>query len=107
MAEGSMWEGFDKASHYNLDNIVAIVDVNRLGQRGETELGWNLDAYGARLRAFGWHAIEIDGHDLNAIDAAFKEAEATRASRPVSSPRPKKARASRSPPTKKAGTARR
>ena len=78
MAEGSMWEGFDKASHYNLDNIVAIVDVNRLGQRGETELGWNLDAYGARLRAFGWHAIEIDGHDLNAIDAAFKEAESTK-----------------------------
>ncbi len=77
MAEGSMWEGFDKASHYNLDNIVAIIDVNRLGQRGETELGWNLDAYGARLEAFGWHAIKINGHDYDEINSAFDEAART------------------------------
>lgn len=76
MAEGSIWEGFDKASHYRLSNLTVIVDVNRLGQRGETEFGWNLDAYAARARAFGFHAIEIDGHDLEAIDKAYAEAEA-------------------------------
>jgi transketolase len=48
--------------------------VNRLGQRGETELGWNTRAYADRARAFGWQAIEIDGHDLEAIDRAYAEA---------------------------------
>ena len=65
--------------YYELDNFTAIVDVNRLGQRGPTELGWDLDAYAARVAAFGCHAIEIDGHDLEAIDAAFGEAAARRA----------------------------
>src|SRR5947209_2420039 len=73
-AEGSVWEAFDKASHYHLDNYTAIIDVNRLGQTGETELGWNLDAYKARVTAFGWHAIELDGHDYEQIDQAFAEA---------------------------------
>jgi len=73
-AEGSVWEAFDKAAHYNLSNLTAIIDVNRLGQRGQTELGWNLQTYGDRARAFGWHAIEIDGHDLREIDNAFGEA---------------------------------
>jgi transketolase len=75
MAEGSVWEGFDHASHYQLSNLTAIIDVNRLGQRGETELGWNLDAYAARARGFGWHTVEIDGHNLDQIDAAYAEAE--------------------------------
>jgi transketolase len=74
MAEGSVWEAFDKAGYYKLDNLIAVIDVNRLGQRGETELGWNTGAYAARVRAFGWHAIELDGHDLSAIDAAYAEA---------------------------------
>jgi transketolase len=74
VAEGSVWEAFDKAAHYRLGNLVAILDVNRLGQRGETDLGWNTAAYAARARAFGWHAIELDGHDLSAIDAAYREA---------------------------------
>src|SRR5262245_50206570 len=74
MAEGSVWEAFDKASYYHLDNLIAVLDVNRLGQRGETELGWNTGAYAARARAFGWHAIELDGHDLEAIDRAYAEA---------------------------------
>ncbi len=74
MAEGSVWEAFDKASYYELDNLVAILDMNRLGQRGETDLGWNGAAYAARARAFGWHAVEIDGHDLAAIDKAYYEA---------------------------------
>ena len=69
MAEGSIWEAFDKASYYKLDNLIGILDMNRLGQRGETDLGWNSAAYAARARAFGWHAIELDGHDLDAIDA--------------------------------------
>ena len=74
MAEGSVWEAFDHASHYRLSNLIAIIDVNRLGQRGETELGWNTRAYADRARAFGWHAIEIDGHELEAIDQAYAEA---------------------------------
>jgi transketolase len=77
MAEGSMWEAFEHASHDGLDNLTAIIDVNRLGQTGETMHGWDLDAYAARARAFGWHAIEIDGHDVAAIHAAYEEAVAT------------------------------
>jgi len=75
MAEGSMWEAIDHASFYELDNLTAIIDVNRLGQRGETMHGWNLSTYSDRFRAFGWHAIEIDGHDVEEIDAAYVEAE--------------------------------
>jgi len=74
MAEGSIWEAFDKASYYKLNNLIAILDMNRLGQRGETDLGWNSAAYAARARAFGWHAIELDGHDVQAIDRAYTEA---------------------------------
>jgi transketolase len=74
MTEGSIWEAIDKAGYYRLNNLIGIVDVNRLGQRGETELGWNTAAYAARARAFGWHTIEIDGHDLAAIDRAYSEA---------------------------------
>ena len=74
MAEGSIWEGFDKASHYKLDNMIAIIDVNRLGQRGETDLGWNTEAYAARARAFGWNAIIIDGHNYEEIDKAYAQA---------------------------------
>jgi transketolase len=74
IAEGSQWEAFEHAAFYDLDNLVAVIDVNRLGQRGETMHGWDLDSYANRARAFGWHAIEIDGHDLDAIDRAYAEA---------------------------------
>jgi transketolase len=74
MAEGSIWEALELAGHYQLNNLIGILDMNRLGQRGETMLGWNGDAYAARARAFGWHAIEIDGHDLNQINDAYREA---------------------------------
>jgi transketolase len=77
MAEGSMWEAAEHAAFYELDNLTAIVDVNRLGQRGETMHGWDLSSYTRRFEAFGWHAVEIDGHDVEAIDAAYREAEAT------------------------------
>ncbi|MBH8573994.1 transketolase [Nostocaceae cyanobacterium CENA369] len=73
-SEGSIWEAFDRASHYTLDNLIAIIDVNRLGQRGQTELGWNTQAYATRARAFGWQAIEIDGHNLTEIEQAFSVA---------------------------------
>ena len=81
IAEGSQWEAFEHAAYYQLDNIVAILDVNRLGQRGETMHGWDLDSYTNRARAFGWHAIEIEGHDVEAIDGAYAEALAS--DRPV------------------------
>lgn len=77
LAEGSMWEAFEHAGFEGLDKLTAIVDVNRLGQRGPTRHGWDTGAYAARIKAFGWHTIEIDGHDLAAIDAAFTEAENT------------------------------
>jgi transketolase len=77
MAEGSMWEAFEHAAYYELDNLTAIVDVNRLGQTGETMHGWDLASYSNRARAFGWHAIEIDGHDVDAIDRAYAEATET------------------------------
>ena len=77
MAEGSMWEAAEHAAYYELDNVTAIVDVNRLGQRGETMHGWDLSSYSKRLEAFGWHTIEIDGHDVEQIDAAYREAEST------------------------------
>jgi transketolase len=74
MAEGSMWEAFEHAAYYGLDNLTAVVDVNRLGQTGETMHGWDLDSYARRATAFGWHAVEIDGHDVEAIDRAYAEA---------------------------------
>ena len=77
LAEGSMWEAFEHAAHFELDNLTAIFDVNRLGQRGETMVGWNLDTYLARAEAFGWNAIEVDGHDVEAIDDAFGRAVST------------------------------
>jgi transketolase len=75
VAEGSVWEAMENASHHRADNLIAIIDVNRLGQRGPTMLEWDLETYAARARSFGWHAIEVDGHDVAAIDAAFIEAE--------------------------------
>ena len=70
-AEGSIAEGMDKANYYKLGNLIAILDMNRLGQRGETEYGWDGDEYAARARAFGWHPIEIDGHDFADIERGF------------------------------------
>ncbi|MEO7588698.1 MAG: transketolase [Arachnia sp.] len=72
-AEGSIWEALDKASFYRLGNLTAIVDVNRLGQRGPTELEWDLERYAARVAAFGARPLIIDGHDLTAIDRALTE----------------------------------
>ncbi len=73
-AEGSVWEAMACASHYKLDNITAIIDMNRLGQRGETALGWNSEVYAERARSFGWHTIEINGHNYSEIEKAINEA---------------------------------
>jgi len=77
LAEGSMWEAFEHAAIAGLDNLTAILDVNRLGQTGETMHGWDLEAYARRLTAIGWKAIQIDGHDIAAIDDAYAQAVAT------------------------------
>ncbi|WP_405957199.1 transketolase [Streptomyces phaeochromogenes] len=77
MAEGSVWEAAEHAGYEHLDNLTAIVDVNRLGQRGPTRHGHDLDAYARRFHAFGWHTVEVDGHDVDAIDRAYREAVAT------------------------------
>jgi transketolase len=83
MAEGSMWEALDKASHYKLSNLIAIVDVNRLGQRGPTELSWDLDAYSRRATAFGARVFAVDGHDVAAIDQAIAQAGDLTADKPT------------------------
>ena len=77
MAEGSMWEAAEQAGYSGLDNLTAIVDVNRLGQRGPTRHGWDTAAYAQRFRAFGWNTIEIDGHDVAEIDRAYAHARVT------------------------------
>ena len=75
MAEGSIWEALDKASYYKLSNLIAMVDINRLGQRGPTELSWDVDTYRRRASAFGAKVIVINGHDLAEIDRAMREAD--------------------------------
>ena len=74
LAEGSVWEAFEHAAYHGLDHLTVIVDVNRLGQRGPTRHGWDTAAYARRMAAFGWHTIEIDGHDVAEIDRAYAEA---------------------------------
>ncbi|HSL15628.1 MAG TPA: transketolase [Actinomycetota bacterium] len=74
-AEGSVWEAMANAWFHGLSNLVAILDMNRLGQRGPTMLQWNGEAYADRARAFGWNAVEIDGHDVSEIDHAYRRAE--------------------------------
>ncbi|MEU1053897.1 transketolase [Streptomyces sp. NPDC005876] len=78
LAEGSIWEAAEHAGYEHLDNLTVVVDVNRLGQRGPTRHGHDLDAYARRFRAFDWHTVEIDGHDVDAIDRAYGEALSTR-----------------------------
>lgn len=74
MAEGSNWEALQLAAYYNLSNLVGIIDVNRLGQRGETMYGHNLNAYKERVGSFGWDTMEVDGHDLQQVVSAYDDA---------------------------------
>lgn len=71
VSEGSVWEAIEVASYYKLDNLVGIIDVNRLGQSGETMLGWDTETYKKRAEAFGWQAQVVDGHDFREILKAF------------------------------------
>ncbi|MBA3612584.1 MAG: transketolase [Nitrospirales bacterium] len=83
MAEGSQWEALQLAAHYKLNNLVGILDVNRLGQRGETMYGHDLTAYQQRIDAFGWQTIVVEnGHDHGQVLKAY-EATATATARPV------------------------
>jgi transketolase len=77
VAEGAIWEAAEFAGYEHLDHLTLIVDVNRLGQRGPTRHGHDLNAYARRFAAFGWHTIDIDGHDADAIDFAYTEAAST------------------------------
>lgn len=75
-AEGSIWESLHFASHYKLDNLVVIFDVNRLGQSEPTSLQHQLDVYDSRMKAFGLHSLVVDGHDVSELVKAFDEAAA-------------------------------
>ncbi len=74
MAEGSVYEAMEIAAFYKLDNLVAILDVNRLGQRGETMYGHNVDLYKKKAKAFGWETVVIDGHNFEEIGNALEKA---------------------------------
>ena len=74
MAEGSQWEAIQIAAHYKLDNLIGILDVNRLGQRGETMYGYDLSAYEKRIASFGWETLLIDGHSFSEILVAYEKA---------------------------------
>jgi transketolase len=77
-AEGSVWEAAEFASFYGLDNLCAIIDVNRLGQSGPTMYEHHLEPYLARFRGFGWEAAAVDGHDVKAVKDAYARARATK-----------------------------
>ncbi len=74
MAEGSQWESMGIAAHYQLENLVGVLDVNRLGQRGETMYGWDLGAYERKIKSFGWKTFVIDGHSIAEVLHAYEEA---------------------------------
>ncbi|MFY9484831.1 MAG: transketolase [Patescibacteria group bacterium] len=75
MAEGSQWEAIQLAAHYKLDNLIAILDVNRLGQRGETMYGHRIEEYAKRVTSFGWEVITVaDGHSILKIQSAYAKA---------------------------------
>jgi transketolase len=75
-AEGSIWEAVEAAAYHQASNLACMLDLNRLGQRGPTMHGWDADVFVARAQAYGWHALSIDGHDVTAIDAAYRSAAA-------------------------------
>ena len=74
VAEGSVWEAMEAASFHAAANVTAILDLNRLGQRGPTMHEWDTEVFRARAEAFGWNAIVVDGHDVEQIDRAYRNA---------------------------------
>jgi transketolase len=73
MAEGSIWEALNLASFYGLNNLVGIVDLNRLGQTGQTQHGWQGDLLAEKMASFGWQVWQVDGHSLEDLDKAYQE----------------------------------
>uniref|UniRef100_A0A8C6YFK2 Transketolase N-terminal domain-containing protein n=1 Tax=Naja naja TaxID=35670 RepID=A0A8C6YFK2_NAJNA len=73
-SEGSVWEALQFGSHYQLDNLVAIIDVNRLGQSEAAPLGHDIDVYHKRCEAFGWNTCVVDGHDVEELCQALWQA---------------------------------
>jgi transketolase len=78
VTEGSVWEAAHAAAHLALDNLCAVVDVNALGQAGPTQWQHDMDAYAVKWRAFGWHVMTVDGHDVAAVLDALEEARRTK-----------------------------
>jgi len=72
--EGECWEAFMAAAHYKLDNLTAFIDLNGLQIDGATDSVMSLGSVPDKMRAFGWHVIEIDGHDMQQIEEAVTEA---------------------------------
>lgn len=83
LAEGQVWEAANFASFHQLDNLIALLDINRLAQSGETMFGYHVNEYANRFGAFGFEVISIDGHDFNEIDIAFQKASANTTGKPV------------------------
>lgn len=75
ISEGQIWEAAEIGSYYKLNNLIGIIDVNRLGQSGETMSGWNVKDYQKKLDAFGWETILVDGHNLSEIANAYSQAQ--------------------------------
>jgi len=73
ISEGQVWEAVQLASYYKTDNLIAIVDINRLGQRGQTMLGWDVSSYQKRFESFSWQTFLVDGHNLEEIDKTYRE----------------------------------
>lgn len=74
MAEGSVWEAIEIAAHYHLHNLIGVIDVNRLGQRGVTMHGHDLEAFERRIQAFGWRTLIVDGHSIPQLLSAWRRA---------------------------------
>ena len=87
MAEGQVWEAMEIAAHYQVNNLIGIVDINRLGQSGETDLAWDIQTYKKRIETFGWHVLEIkNGHNIEEIQKVFAQANrlnTTRTQKPI------------------------
>ncbi len=83
LAEGQVWEAANFASFHQLDNLIALLDINRLAQSGETMFGYHVNEYANRFAAFGFEVISIDGHDFTEIDAAFQKATGNTTGKPV------------------------
>lgn len=84
IAEGQIWEAAELAAHHKADNLVAILDVNRLGQRGETMIGWDIEVYQKRFEAFGWNVIMVeDGNNITQVQAAYDKLEKQSKAKPT------------------------